>query len=236
MPSGVFSRAAPGGRVCDPSPRRSLSWRREAAGPSTLGLVSPRLRKRLSVSESSHTESDSSPPLTVRRHCSGLLDVPRFPEGTEEAVGTPRRPQQEGSWLLTPPSGEGVSGPGLERSAERRLKLEEEPAGQSSAPSPGAAPRVEGLAGVLLGGPEGRLSCAVGLIARLVHSHGDPRRPRNPTAGGGSHSQGHQRPGGAQGPPPAALWGLHRKAHRSPHQQSDQVRLSHSPVPPHSCR
>lgn len=140
---------APGGWVCEPSPQRSLSWRREAAGPSTLGLVSPRLRKRLSVSESSHTESDSSPPLTVRRHCSGLLDVPRFPEGTEEAVGAPRRQQQEGSWLLTPPSGEGVSGPALERPAERRLKLEEEAAGQSGAPSPGAAPRVEGLAGVL---------------------------------------------------------------------------------------
>lgn len=235
---------APGGWVCEPSPQRSLSWRREAAGPSTLGLVSPRLRKRLSVSESSHTESDSSPPLTVRRHCSGLLDVPRFPEGTEEAVGAPRRQQQEGSWLLTPPSGEGVSGPALERPAERRLKLEEEAAGQSGAPSPGAAPRVEGLAGVLQWGggrgaafvAEGRLSCTVGLIARLVHSHGDPRRPGNPTAGGGSHSQGHQRPGSAQGPPPAALWGLHRKAHQSPHQQSDQVRLSHSPVPPHSCR
>lgn len=116
--------------------------------------MSPRLRKRLSVSESSHTESDSSPPLTVRRHCSGLLDVPRFPESTEEAVGAPRRPQQEGAWLLTP-SGEGASGPALERPAERRLKLDEEPAGQSSAPSPGAAPPVGGLAGVLWGARSG---------------------------------------------------------------------------------
>uniref|UniRef100_A0A3Q1AY35 non-specific serine/threonine protein kinase n=1 Tax=Amphiprion ocellaris TaxID=80972 RepID=A0A3Q1AY35_AMPOC len=37
------------------------------------------LRKRLSVSESSHTESDSSPPLTVRRRCcSAIIEMPRF--------------------------------------------------------------------------------------------------------------------------------------------------------------
>ncbi|CAJ0951419.1 unnamed protein product [Ranitomeya imitator] len=42
------------------------------------------LRKRLSASESSHTESDSSPPLTVRRRCSGLLDMPRFAISSEE--------------------------------------------------------------------------------------------------------------------------------------------------------
>uniref|UniRef100_A0A8C0KQS8 non-specific serine/threonine protein kinase n=1 Tax=Canis lupus dingo TaxID=286419 RepID=A0A8C0KQS8_CANLU len=102
----------------------------------TLGLVSLRLRKRLSVSESSHTESDSSPPLTVRRRCSGLLDAPRFPEGPDEASSTPRRQQQEGTWLLTPPSGEGVSGPVPERTVERRLKLDEEPIGQSSGSSP----------------------------------------------------------------------------------------------------
>lgn len=108
----------------------------------TLGLVSLRLRKRLSVSESSHTESDSSPPLTVRRRCSGLLDAPRFPEGPDEASSTPRRQQQEGTWLLTPPSGEGVSGPVPERTVERRLKLDEEPIGQSSGSSPGVAPQV----------------------------------------------------------------------------------------------
>uniref|UniRef100_A0A803TPM9 non-specific serine/threonine protein kinase n=1 Tax=Anolis carolinensis TaxID=28377 RepID=A0A803TPM9_ANOCA len=43
-----------------------------------------RLRKHISVSESSHTESDSSPPLTVRRRCSGLLDMPRFAISAEE--------------------------------------------------------------------------------------------------------------------------------------------------------
>ncbi|XP_055260036.1 microtubule-associated serine/threonine-protein kinase 2 isoform X6 [Moschus berezovskii] len=130
-----------------PTPtKRSLSEEKEDRTDGLAGLRgrerswvigSPEiLRKRLSVSESSHTESDSSPPLTVRRHCSGLLDMPRFPEGTEEAVGAPRRQQQEGAWLLTPPSGEGASGPAQERPAERRLKLDEEPAGQSSAPSP----------------------------------------------------------------------------------------------------
>ncbi|XP_077133860.1 microtubule-associated serine/threonine-protein kinase 2 [Ranitomeya variabilis] len=51
----------------------------------TWVLGSPEiLRKRLSASESSHTESDSSPPLTVRRRCSGLLDMPRFAISSEE--------------------------------------------------------------------------------------------------------------------------------------------------------
>ncbi|XP_044800999.2 microtubule-associated serine/threonine-protein kinase 2 isoform X4 [Bubalus bubalis] len=132
-------------RRTPPPTKRSLSEEKEDRTDGLAGLRgrerswvigSPEiLRKRLSVSESSHTESDSSPPLTVRRHCSGLLDMPRFPESTEEAVGAPRRQQQEGAWLLTP-SGEGASGPALERQAERRLKLDEEPAGQSSAPSP----------------------------------------------------------------------------------------------------
>lgn len=77
--------------------------------------------------------------MTVRRHCSGLLDVLRFPEGPEEASGTLRRQQQEGIWLLTPPSGEGTSGPVPERPVERRLKLNEEPVGQKGSSSPGAA-------------------------------------------------------------------------------------------------
>lgn len=43
------------------------------------------LRKRLSVSESSHTESDSSPPLTVRRRCcSAIIEMPRFAISSEE--------------------------------------------------------------------------------------------------------------------------------------------------------
>lgn len=100
-----------GGLVCSELPR--LIW-----------ACVLRLRKRLSVSESSHTESDSSPPLTVRRRCSGLLDVPRFSEGPEDACGTPRKQQQEAVGLLTP-SGEGPSG---------RLKLEEEPLGSGSSP------------------------------------------------------------------------------------------------------
>uniref|UniRef100_A0A8C0NSY8 non-specific serine/threonine protein kinase n=1 Tax=Canis lupus familiaris TaxID=9615 RepID=A0A8C0NSY8_CANLF len=130
-----------------PAPtKRSLSEEKDDRSDGLAGLKgrdrswvigSPEiLRKRLSVSESSHTESDSSPPLTVRRRCSGLLDAPRFPEGPDEASSTPRRQQQEGTWLLTPPSGEGVSGPVPERTVERRLKLDEEPIGQSSGSSP----------------------------------------------------------------------------------------------------
>uniref|UniRef100_A0A5G2QPN8 non-specific serine/threonine protein kinase n=1 Tax=Sus scrofa TaxID=9823 RepID=A0A5G2QPN8_PIG len=132
-----------------PPPKRSLTPGRPGLGlqgagggrkpglEGGAGLLTPgpcpRLRKRLSVSESSHTESDSSPPLTVRRHCSGLLDAPRFPEATEEARGAPRRQQPEGAWPPTPPSGEGGSGLAPDRPAERRLTLDEEPCGPSSA-------------------------------------------------------------------------------------------------------
>ncbi|XP_045866745.1 microtubule-associated serine/threonine-protein kinase 2 isoform X6 [Meles meles] len=136
-------------RRAPPPTKRSLSEEKDDRSDGLAGLKgrdrswvigSPEiLRKRLSVSESSHTESDSSPPLTVRRRCSGLLDAPRFPEGPEEASSTPRRQQQEGTWLLTPPSGEGVSGPVPERPVERQLKLDEEPFGQSCGSSPGVA-------------------------------------------------------------------------------------------------
>ncbi|XP_030179786.1 microtubule-associated serine/threonine-protein kinase 2 isoform X2 [Lynx canadensis] len=135
-----------------PPTKRSLSEEKDDRSDGLAGLKgrdrswvigSPEiLRKRLSVSESSHTESDSSPPLTVRRRCSGLLDAPHFPEGPEEASSTPRRQQLEGTWLLTPPSGEGVSGPVPERPVERRLKLDEEPVGQSCSSSPGVAQQV----------------------------------------------------------------------------------------------
>lgn len=54
------------------------------------------LRKRLSVSESSHTESDSSPPLTVRRRCcSAIIEMPRFAISSEEEGGQGKTPGQE---------------------------------------------------------------------------------------------------------------------------------------------
>lgn len=155
-----------------------------------MGLVSCRLRKRLSVSESSHTESDSSPPLTVRRHCSGLLDVARFPEGPEEAPSTPRRQPQEGIWLLTPTSAEGVSGPIPERPVEQQLKLDEEPAGQSSGSSPGVAqqvakgPRLDHRAG-----RQGRAAqlhrrshCSFGPTAMETRGRGTPQLAEGATA------------------------------------------------------
>ncbi|XP_042531672.1 microtubule-associated serine/threonine-protein kinase 2 isoform X4 [Dipodomys spectabilis] len=141
-------------RRTPPPTKRSLSEEKEDRSDGLAGLKgrdrswvigSPEiLRKRLSMSESSHTESDSSPPMTVRHRCSGLLDVPRFPEGPEEASSTPRRQQQEGIWLLTPPSGEGASGPVPERPVERRLKLDEEPVGQSRGSSPAVEIRSHG--------------------------------------------------------------------------------------------
>ncbi|XP_006839773.1 PREDICTED: microtubule-associated serine/threonine-protein kinase 2 isoform X2 [Chrysochloris asiatica] len=133
-------------RRTPPPTKRSLSEEKEDRSDG-LGVLKGRdrgwvigspeiLRKRLSVSESSHTESDSSPPLTVRRRCSGLLDVPRFPEGPDVASSTPRRQQQEGTWLVTPPSGEGLSGPVPEQPVEHQLRLDEDPVSQSSGASP----------------------------------------------------------------------------------------------------
>ncbi|XP_036877827.2 microtubule-associated serine/threonine-protein kinase 2 isoform X6 [Manis javanica] len=134
-----------------PPTKRSLSEEKEEPSGGLVGLKgrdrswvigSPEvLRKRLSVSESSHTESDSSPPLTARRRCSGLLDAPRFPEGPEEARSTPRKQQQEGTWFLTPSAGEGTSGPVPERLVEGRLKLDQEPIGQSGGSSPAVETR-----------------------------------------------------------------------------------------------
>ncbi|KAM6174074.1 microtubule-associated serine/threonine-protein kinase 2 [Erethizon dorsatum] len=142
-------------RWTPPPTKRSLSEEKEDRSDGLAGLKSrdrswvigsPEiLRKQLSVSESSHTESDSSPPMTVRRHCSGLLDVPHFPEGPEEASSTPRRQQQEGIWVLTPSSGEeGASGPIPERPVERQLKLDEEPVSQGSSSCPAIETRGRG--------------------------------------------------------------------------------------------
>lgn len=56
--------------------------------PTCLSPHVRSLRKRLSVSESSHTESDSSPPLTVRRRCcSAIIEMPRFAISSEEEGG-----------------------------------------------------------------------------------------------------------------------------------------------------
>ncbi|XP_053776323.1 microtubule-associated serine/threonine-protein kinase 2 isoform X4 [Desmodus rotundus] len=141
-------------RRTPPPTKRSLSEEKEDRSDGLAGLKgrdrswvigSPEiLRKRLSVSESSHTESDSSPPLTVRRRCSGLLDVPRFPESPEEATSIPRKQQQEGVWLLTPLSGEGVPGPIPDRLVEQQLKLDGDPVGQSGGCSPAMEPRGRG--------------------------------------------------------------------------------------------
>ncbi|XP_051563727.1 microtubule-associated serine/threonine-protein kinase 2-like isoform X2 [Myxocyprinus asiaticus] len=81
------------------------------------------LRKRLSVSESSHTESDSSPPLTVRRRCcSAIIEMPRFAISSEEDGGvagrkTPMRgPRMEDLPQSIP-----------ELPVERELRLDESP-------------------------------------------------------------------------------------------------------------
>lgn len=82
-----------------------------------------RLRKHISVSESSHTESDSSPPLTVRRRCSGLLDMPRYAISAEEEGK--KKPLDGASVAVIQPR-EGLPFPIPEQPVERELQLDDE--------------------------------------------------------------------------------------------------------------
>ncbi|XP_076871039.1 microtubule-associated serine/threonine-protein kinase 2 isoform X3 [Brachyhypopomus gauderio] len=76
------------------------------------------LRKRLSVSESSHTESDSSPPLTVRRRCcSAIIEMPRFALSSEAEGGRKTRAQRADDLRSAIP----------ELPVERELRLDESP-------------------------------------------------------------------------------------------------------------
>uniref|UniRef100_A0AAY5L3V2 non-specific serine/threonine protein kinase n=1 Tax=Esox lucius TaxID=8010 RepID=A0AAY5L3V2_ESOLU len=99
------------------------------------------LRKRLSVSESSHTESDSSPPLTVRRRCcSAIIEMPRFAISSEEEGGMST--SRKSPSLLTQTPGV-IRGPRSEElplsipelPVERELKLDESPTTPGSAGS-----------------------------------------------------------------------------------------------------
>ncbi|KAH0618665.1 hypothetical protein JD844_018067 [Phrynosoma platyrhinos] len=79
------------------------------------------LRKHISVSESSHTESDSSPPLTVRRRCSGLLDMPRFAISAEEEG---KKKSLDGTLLPVTQPRESLPLPIPEQPVERKLQLD----------------------------------------------------------------------------------------------------------------
>uniref|UniRef100_A0A8C0EQE5 non-specific serine/threonine protein kinase n=2 Tax=Strigidae TaxID=30459 RepID=A0A8C0EQE5_BUBBB len=124
-------------RKTPPPTKRSLSEEKDDRLDSLGGLKSrdrswvigsPEiLRKRLSMSESSHTESDSSPPLTVRRRCSGLLDMPRFAISAEDEGTVLKRPQSEGMLLSAVQSREGLPVPIPEQPVEQELQLEGDP-------------------------------------------------------------------------------------------------------------
>ncbi|XP_066548530.1 microtubule-associated serine/threonine-protein kinase 2 isoform X2 [Amia ocellicauda] len=96
------------------------------------------LRKRLSVSESSHTESDSSPPLTVRRRCcSAIIEMPRFAISAEDegvrkgpAPPPPASAQSRGA-----PRGDELPLSIPEQPVERELRLDESPTTPGSAAS-----------------------------------------------------------------------------------------------------
>ncbi|XP_016155559.1 PREDICTED: microtubule-associated serine/threonine-protein kinase 2 isoform X1 [Ficedula albicollis] len=132
-------------RKTPPPTKRSLSEEKDDRLDSLGGLKSrdrswvigsPEiLRKRLSMSESSHTESDSSPPLTVRRRCSGLLDMPRFAISAEDEGAALKRPQSEGMLLSTVQAREGLPVPIPEQPVEHELLLE----GDAGATTPSTA-------------------------------------------------------------------------------------------------
>ncbi|XP_029355048.1 microtubule-associated serine/threonine-protein kinase 2 isoform X3 [Echeneis naucrates] len=101
------------------------------------------LRKRLSVSESSHTESDSSPPLTVRRRCcSAIIEMPRFAISSEEeagqsqgVAGSRKSPSHPGPSTVRGPRGDELPLAIPELPVERELKLDESPTTPSSTSS-----------------------------------------------------------------------------------------------------
>ncbi|XP_072244927.1 microtubule-associated serine/threonine-protein kinase 2 isoform X2 [Leuresthes tenuis] len=97
------------------------------------------LRKRLSVSESSHTESDSSPPLTVRRRCcSAIIEMPRFAISAEEEggqAGSRKSPSLLGLSAVRGPRCEELPLAIPELPLERELKLDESPTTPSSTSS-----------------------------------------------------------------------------------------------------
>ncbi|XP_039928256.1 microtubule-associated serine/threonine-protein kinase 2 isoform X3 [Hirundo rustica] len=137
-------------RKTPPPTKRSLSEEKDDRLDSLGGLKSrdrswvigsPEiLRKRLSMSESSHTESDSSPPLTVRRRCSGLLDMPRFAISAEDEGAALKRPQSEGMLLSTVQAREGLPVPIPEQPVEHELQLEGDAAATTPSTAAGSAP------------------------------------------------------------------------------------------------
>lgn len=96
------------------------------------------------MSESSHTESDSSPPLTVRRRCSGLLDMPRFAISAEDEGATLKRPQSEGMLLSTVQAREGLPVPIPEQPVEHELPQEGDAGATTPSTATGSAPTLAG--------------------------------------------------------------------------------------------
>ncbi|XP_023674486.2 microtubule-associated serine/threonine-protein kinase 2-like isoform X1 [Paramormyrops kingsleyae] len=130
-----------------PTTKCSLS---EEGGDRTHSLCGPRshdrnwmagspeiLRKRLSMSESSHAESDSSPPLMGRRRCcSAIIEMPRFSISGEGEVPSPAQPFHT---LIGGALGEKLFLPIPEQPTERRLKLEASPTNSHLSEIPPAA-------------------------------------------------------------------------------------------------
>lgn len=105
------------------------------------------------MSESSHTESDSSPPLTVRRRCSGLLDMPRFAISAEDEGAALKRPQSEGMLLCTVQAREGLPLPIPEQPVEHEPQLEGDAGATTPSTAAGSASALTGTClhgGVLL--------------------------------------------------------------------------------------
>ncbi|XP_041646674.1 microtubule-associated serine/threonine-protein kinase 2 isoform X3 [Cheilinus undulatus] len=145
------------------------------------------LRKRLSVSESSHTESDSSPPLTVRRRCcSAIIEMPRFAISSEEEGGQGAAGSRKSPSLLGPSAVRGPRSDELplaipELPVERELKLDESPTTpvSSSSQLSKATPTPGSLGDVPDRGVRGNGGNGVSGVAGKAPGDGDsPSTPR----------------------------------------------------------
>ncbi|XP_008279222.1 microtubule-associated serine/threonine-protein kinase 2 isoform X2 [Stegastes partitus] len=137
------------------------------------------LRKRLSVSESSHTESDSSPPLTVRRRCcSAIIEMPRFAISSEEEAGSRNSPNLLGPSAVRGPRSEDIPLAIPELPVERELKLDECPATTSSTSSQlSKAKLTSGSSSDMCERPNGS-SSAVGGGAKAAVDSSSPSTPK----------------------------------------------------------
>ncbi|XP_054874161.1 microtubule-associated serine/threonine-protein kinase 2 isoform X5 [Amphiprion ocellaris] len=137
------------------------------------------LRKRLSVSESSHTESDSSPPLTVRRRCcSAIIEMPRFAICSEEEDGSHNSQNLLGPSAVRGPQCDDIPLTIPELPVDREPKLKECPTIPSSTSSQlSKAKLTPSSSGDMCERANGS-NGAVGAVAKVAADSDSPSTPK----------------------------------------------------------